>query len=1426
MSIKFRSKIMDETPKSLSFKKGETVKELVSRAIASLFDIEEEVISEELLEKFVVSINLKEIPREFWETITVEDSDEIFISPELKGGDFGQVFKQVAIIVATIVATVTLGPGAGATVGQLIGGALAVASVTIGTTLLLNSLIPPPNPSNNPGGSSASSIEGSQMYSLGGQSNAFKPYGFVPKVYGTHRLFPNIAASPYTTIEAEPGTGKLVQYFHAVYDFGLGPMVLDESTLSIGDTPISSYAEVSYNLVDLNKPAVDEGVWDNITQSEFTLYKGDNEKDGTTAVLNIDKSPTAQLADYRITRNASPNPANSLQTISLDFVCPRGLIAFGSDGSRGTRTIELSIEFSKVGENIWRRYDNLNFVDSFKSAGGITPNTWTASALFSQDIADYREIFKYDYGPWSVGFGGDPGLFTRVTNYGYKKGETAVELQSGLATGTSIRRGRDNKFLAKTQSETPIGGGFSRYTLDRPLSSIVIILQTTQVFSSYEPGYISQKVLGDIEFTEPFSGLLRISGNSQNQVYATASFTPKERASYKVRITRDRSYSSKTFQTTDALTLYSISTRFDRAPILTDKRHLFLELKVKATNQINGNVDNLSGTASSVLEVYDPNTQTWNKEISRNPAWVFSDLLTGEVNKRAIDKSRLDTDSLVEWAAFSDEVVTSQTAIQFVDPRFSCDFILDYETTLQQLLNSVGNAAQASLNLIDGKYGVLIDREKTVPVQIFTPRNSWGFSSSRKYTEAPDAINVRFVDPGLNWKATEITVYDDGFDKTNADRIDDLSTFACTSQQQAWRFGRYMMAQNRLRQETISISTDFEYLVCTRGDYVQITQDVMKVGGRPARVRTVSGTTITIDDGIETISGLNYGYTYRSSGGSFYTDTLTVVDFETFELDGEIPDKGDLIVIGEVGDLVFDCIVASITPQNDLTAQISLVEKADAIYDAETGVAVPEYDPQLNTDTVGQSAPNAVEDLEVVENTYRVLGRDYQYYIGLDWDAPDGSAVATYEVYRDVGGGYNLVEVTKDSDYEYIVREDDLDEEHGFKVLAVSATGEKISLVDAPEVFATPLTKVTPPSDLEALNLNITGEVLQLDWSEVLDEDLDDYLIRYNPNTDTTITWENTIPLVRADKNSTSIAVQARTGTYFIKAIDLNKNESELPALAVTHIPELFDLNIIDETNDFPALNGELERTKKEVTGGALVIQTKTSGGVDTNEYYSSGYYYYADFLDLGEIYTVRLQSLIEAEGFTVGDLMDSWNPLSDVEFLSNARTSEWDVESQVRYTANLNTIGEWTSLDIIDPLSEGVQDNFGEWVKFTMGDFTGRIFQFRLKLISNKASVTPRVFDGIIRSDMPDRTFSLNNVVSEAIGTTNIAYTPPFKGPETTPNVQITQDSAQNGDYFVLANKSLSSFDITFYDESDVQVSRQFDVTAKGYGRKANQVI
>jgi hypothetical protein len=358
---------------------------------------------------------------------------------------------------------------------------------------------------------------------------------------------------------------------------------------------------------------------------------------------------------------------------------------------------------------------------------------------------------------------------------------------------------------------------------------------------------------------------------------------------------------------------------------------------------------------------------------------------------------------------------------------------------------------------------------------------------------------------------------------------------------------------------------------------------------------------------------------------------------------------------------------------------------------------------------------------------------------------------------------------------------------------------------------------------VQALYLNITNQVVQLEWPRISDSDLKEYLLRYSPRKEGA-TWESSIPFARISGITNTASVQGRTGTYFVKALDLNGNESTNPAEAVTSIPELFDLNIITETNDFPSLPGDKVAVKYD--GAALILKTINEIDPTSNEYYPEGYYYYSNFLDLGEIYTVRLQSRIEAEGFTLDDLMSNWPLLSEVEALANAGNASWDVETYYRGTESFNTMSEWVTLSSIDPISEGVQDNWTPWKKFIIGDFTARIFQFRLKLISNVASVTPRVFNGVIRADMPDRLESYNNLVSDEFGPYSVSYSPAFKGPGTSPNIQISQDNAQSGDYYVLSNKSLNGFDIIFYDVNNNPVVRQFDVAVKGYGRKALAVI
>ena len=1408
MSIKFRKNPLSSTEVDVAFKGGEKVSHLVKRALA-----ENNLQPEAYLESYQAVLNSQPVPRELWDMTVIYNTDDILIVPIVHKGESGALLKTAVLIAVAIVAPAA-GPalGYGATASAFIS-----AGITIGAALLLNSLYPPPGLPEL-GGFGPDRAEDSQMYNITGQANAVKKYGKVPKVYGSHRMFPNIAASPYVDLTTE--NGQVVQYFVAVYDFGFGPAFVED--IRIGNTPIGDFFDVQYNLVDLNKPAVSEGEWDDITKSSFQYYKQDVEFDPASVVLEKNQfdTPAQPLNTYQVIRDGSANVNGSKQELVIDLQFPQGLKAFDSVGGSSNRTVEVQIEFARVSDGIWREFDDLNYVDDYHVAGGkLTDftfvntiglrgpffNAYPQYIVFSRTRSSYSSstsislYFVYNLNP-------------NINYLVLETGKAVVNDRIFFGSANPATFGANtHTLIGKVTSITPsIYGGYSIYYLDRNLPSVTV--KNTNPFGSFS--YESSH----FQVYKENAGVVNITDNNQKPRFISIRFTPKIVDQYRVRITRLRSYSTATYQIYDQMVFGGLSTRFDRNPIVTDKRHMFLELRIKATNQLSGAIQNLSGTVSSVIPVYDEMTQTWVKQVSSNPAWIFADLMTGELNPRAIDKSRLHLPSLVEWAEFCDEVPLAPPPETFTGPRYTLSFVLDFNTTLAQLLNKVANSCQASMNVIDGKYGVLLDVRKTTPVQIFTPRNSWEFSVTKSYYDPVDAVRVKFISPDRNWELDEAVVYSDGKDINTAEKFEDVETFGCTNFSQAWRYGRFILASSILRREVMTLKVDFEYLVCTRGDYVRISQDVMKVGGRPARVRSISGNTVTLDDSLILPAG-PYGYIFRrtSNGAITETATCTAISASEYELDGLLPSVGDLIIVGPVSQVYYECIVKSIQPDGAMTATLVLIEKADAIHDAESTTTLPVYDPQL---VIGDEfTPPAVTDLALIANTWRVLFGAYQYYMTIDWEIVPGTTYEQFEIYVDFGEGYDLHNITKQTHYEYIVNEDNLDIPHFFKVLAVGPTGKKITLIEAPFVTGTPARKITPPSDVEALYINITNQVMQLEWPRISDADLKEYLIRYTPVT-IGATWEASTILQRVDGITNSVSFQGRVGTYFIKAIDLNGNQSTGYAQALTTIPGLFDLNIIEETNDFPAMPGELIAT--EYLAGGLTLKKLNPGDPLSNEYYPEGYYYYENFLDLGEIYTVRLQSLINAEGFTVGDLMSNWITLDQVASLANAGSSSWDVETYYRNTDSFNVISEWPSLDVVDPISEGVQDNWEPWRKFVIGDATGRIFQFRLKLISYVAAVTPRVFDGIIRADMPDRTYSLNNQLSSNVSPTTINYLPAFKGPGTSPNIQITQDNAQSGDYYTITNRTLNGFDITFYDSTDTQVARQFDVFVKGYGYKS----
>jgi len=1206
MKAKVRLNAMTSAEQEISWSEGETFSDIHS-SVCHEFSVPEEIAEHLYLVCNGTLVDPSEMSK------TPDSKDNIMVAVVPAGGSGRGIFKQVVVLAAVAAGSAFGGPWGGAAAGLAAG-------------LLMNFLMPEPIPGKPSlgGADDAAGVESSQMYSVTAQSNQTKKYQGVPKVFGTFRMYPFVAANAYTVLDVDQSTGELVQYMYAIYDFGFGPMVVDD--IKIGETLITDYADVDYRLVDPNMPSYAEGdvkpEWDANLFSTFQNYKGDGEALPLSISITKNKEEVGVAEeDYSAVRAALGQNSGDDQEITVQLVCPRGLDTIGSDGKHYTRNVELTVDYAEVGTENWISYsDIVNTAGSPRVVGGQDSTRSAVVGYYPPELvypqfgstkAYYRNITTTTT---DTTYRRDKVRHIRqsdhafrdilVDSYEYRvsgfieEGTSEVIAKSGIPNLSLLKiNGKD---IGAIVSEVSIGGGYSTYVLENPTPYRIDLYFATMLRQISDPtiplftedtGWVPKDnttSAASVEYVYQSGSLVTLSGSTSDPLYCSISFRPLNIANYKVRVVRNRSYGGQTYIIQDDLVWASLEARFDRSPIATEKRHTFLELKIRATNQLSGSISKLSGVITSVLDIYDDNTGEWSLGKTSNPAWIYADLLTGQMNKRAIDKSRLDVNSIVEWSEYCDE--TPPPNPEFPDEipgqRFKTNFVLDYVSTLQEVINQVSHSCQASMSLIDGKYGVLIDRSRTIPVQLFTERNSWNFSSVRQYADKIHGYKVKYSDP-QTWQVSEVIVYSDGYDETNAEKLEEINTFGCTDPTQAWRYGRFMLAQSELRREVITIDVDFEYLVCTRGDFVQLTSSVMKVGGMSSRVIWADGNQIRIDAKFSPEMGKDYGYTYRPVDGDITTSTLTITSPDTATVDGPIPEVGHLIVWGEVGKTTFDCLVRDITPTSGLGATLTLIERADAVYDAESTGEIPAYDPQLSQTTTEDQAPNKVNDLQVTDNSFVCTGYNYEYFIDLFWLVPQGSVYESFEVYVDYGGGFTLVEPITSVGYRYQALPLNVNVEHKFKVIAVSSSGAKLGLTDVDTVSATPLTKTANPSDVLELNLNVTGELVQIEWPAVTDCDILEYLIRFSPVD--TGSWEESIPLQRADKRTTSVSVQARTGSYFIKAIDFNGNESTAAAKAITSIPGLTNLNIIDETNDFPALLGEKDRVEK--VGDTIMLQ-------------------------------------------------------------------------------------------------------------------------------------------------------------------------------------------------------------------------------------------
>jgi len=378
------------------------------------------------------------------------------------------------------------------------------------------------------------------------------------------------------------------------------------------------------------------------------------------------------------------------------------------------------------------------------------------------------------------------------------------------------------------------------------------------------------------------------------------------------------------------------------------------------------------------------------------------------------------------------------------------------------------------------------------------------------------------------------------------------------------------------------------------------------------------------------------------------------------------------------------------------------------------------------------------------------------------------------------------------------------------RVKAVSSLGVSSTYVTAQRTI---IGAVEPPADVTDFSCNIVGQEAHLSWTQIPDLDLAYYSLRFSEETDGTADWQNSVALVeKVSRPATSISVPARAGTYLLKAVDKLGNFSSNATAIISNVTAITNFNNITSVSEHPDFDGTL--TNVVVNDSTIQLDSSelfdsASGNFDTEtsrffdsgvanaDFFASGNYLFADVIDIGAKHTARITASLTQTADNPDDLFDNRSGFFDTT------GSNFDGDTGANCNAHIEIA---TSDDNV---------TYTAFQNFVIGDYTARYYKFRVVLTSSDLASTPVVSAVTVTIDMQDRIFSGNDIVSGA-GTKTVTFTNPYKSVNYA--LGITGQGMATGDFFLVENKTINGFNLTFKNSSGTAISKTFDFIAKGF--------
>lgn len=423
-------------------------------------------------------------------------------------------------------------------------------------------------------------------------------------------------------------------------------------------------------------------------------------------------------------------------------------------------------------------------------------------------------------------------------------------------------------------------------------------------------------------------------------------------------------------------------------PLNFTKPIALVAMRVKATHQLNGTLDTVNCIVEPLRKDYDAGTESW---IVRKTRWAASyavHVLQGPGNPFPAPDGEIDWPAFEAWHTFC------------VDKGLTYDRVHDFDASLQEVLGAIGAAGRAAIRHDGKKWTVVIDRPREIPVTHLSPRNSSDFRWATSYFDPPDALRVQFLDETAEYTAserlipwpvdlrfatqaalaadlahdegTEAEVHSDALDLNNGIWVKSGASgagswakkvLALTEQIELPGLtnpDRIFVEARRRQHEIMHRATQFSCVqqgnirTATPGDLVMAARDVIRRVVHSARVKSVSGNMVVLDDSFEMQEGESYAIRFRAyvapafdgDEGSDHSVVRTITTFAGrtsvvyMTGTGEAPEPRSIVHFGPAAADSLSLIIAGIERGRDDSSVLRMLPAAEII-DTKTDAEIP-----------------------------------------------------------------------------------------------------------------------------------------------------------------------------------------------------------------------------------------------------------------------------------------------------------------------------------------------------------------------------------------------------------------------------------------------------------------------------------------------------